>query len=63
MKPRSAQFEYEGNDMMYDVIWNVAEDSTIDAVVYADGHNVTNLLFDDVLANIIDLAWDEYYGG
>ena len=47
--------------MVYDVLWSVCRDGTLDVVVYAGKHNVTTLLYTDTLDRIFDLVWDEYY--
>ena len=55
------ELEYEGEDMVYNVLWSVCRDGTLDVVVYAGKHNVTTLLYTDTLDRIFDLVWDEYY--
>ena len=55
------ELEYEGEDMVYNVLWSVCQDGTLDVVVYAGKHNVTTLLYTDTLDRIFDLVWDEYY--
>jgi hypothetical protein len=55
------EMEFEGRDMVYDVIWSVCRDGTLDVVVYAGKHNVTTLLYTETLDRIFDLVWDEYY--
>ena len=58
-------FEYEGDDMMYDVKWDL-HDSEMEVNVYLVSNGkpveVTDLLFDNVLDRIYGLAWDEHWG-
>ncbi len=61
MNRARGEMEYEGGDMVYDVLWSVCRDGTLDVVVYAGKHNVTTLLYTDTLDRIFDLVWDEYY--
>ena len=52
-------FIYEGGDAEYDVYWDI-EDGQLDIEVHLGIFNVTDELYDDVLADICDIAWDEY---
>jgi len=54
-------FDFEGDDMIYDVKWEV-HDSEMECFVYVKGVEVTELLFDNVMDNVYDLAWDEHWG-
>ncbi len=52
MNRARGELEYEGGDMVYDVIWTVCQDGTLDVVVYAGKHKVTMLLYTDKLDRI-----------
>ena len=58
-------FDYEGDDMIYDVRWEV-HDSEMECFVNLTTNGklveVTDVLFDNVLDRIYGLAWDEHWG-
>ena len=63
MKTKGDWFEYEGSDAVYRVEWLQTDDG-IDVQVYAIGSEfeITDYLYDTVLGDIMDVAYDEARG-
>ena len=59
---KGGSFDFEGGDMVYDVHWSSedGEGPVIDHV-YAGKADVLNLLFDNVMESICDMAQEEYW--
>lgn len=58
-------FEYEGDDLMMYVKWDLHDDEMFVNVYLTSDFKVevTDFLFDSTLDKIYDLAQDEYWGG
>jgi hypothetical protein len=52
-------FIYEGQDAEYVVYWDML-DGQLDLEATLGINTVTDDLYDDVLADMYDIAWDEY---
>ena len=56
-------FDYEGNDAYYYVQWRI-DDDDLEVKIYLDAHltkEVSDYLFEDVVATIENMAIDDYY--